>query len=457
MDCCFDRTGFPYIELKDPALAVSLLPLTKLQFEYYLADLTPQGDNWYEELLTLNPRVSPQRFTPEQRERLFLTGLLPAEAEAYAAWLGDGYRLPTVAEWRAIYRCFQSTAFTPLVASPAPGIGHDHRFGHNEQQISDLGMQNQPRLETAQIEHNPQVAMELAEMRDSKPVIRYFVSYAQKDRKLKNELLKRLKERLAIAKEYYFDPWDDGEILPGERWHEQIQAAIARCQFGLLLVSPALLGSAYIKDHELPAFVASNLAAPEPEKRAIPIALKRISFDNSIDLKGLEQIQVFRDSAGKAFQERSTDKTREDFAEELFQQILKIVKRYAMSPLRETRLDQVEEQLNDIKGHLAKVDGDAKGVAGRNGDHGPGIRAAALLRRLEEQARPQTLLDLSLMRGGVVEWVRDGSTWTGLGKPRSSFQPNLWNPLRETVPPVRLNQRVFFFGARLVHDIAKIP
>lgn len=121
MDCCFDRTGFPYVELNDPALAVSLLPLTKLQFEAYLADLTPQGDRWYEELLTLNPRVAPQRFTPEQRERLFLTGLLPAEAEAYAAWLGEGYRLPTVAEWRVIYRRFQSTAFTPLAALPTSG------------------------------------------------------------------------------------------------------------------------------------------------------------------------------------------------------------------------------------------------------------------------------------------------------------------------------------------------
>lgn len=201
MDCCFDRTGFPYVELKDPALAVSLLPLTKFQFEVYLADLTPQGDRWYEELLTLNPRVSPQRFTPEQRERLFLTGLLPAEAEAYAAWLGDGYRLPTVAEWRAIYQRFESTAFAPFATSPTP----------------------------------------------------------------------------------------DG-------------------------------------------------------------------------------------------------------------------------------------------------------------------KATALLRRLEAQARPQTLLDFSLMRGGVVEWVRDGNTWTGLGEPRFSFEPILWNPLKETVPPVRLNQRVAFFGARLVNE-----
>ena len=206
MDCCFDRTGFPYVELEDPALAVSLLPLTKLQFEVYLADLTPQGDKWYDEVLALNPRVSPQRFTSEQRERLFLTGLLAAEAQDFAAWLGDGYRLPTVAEWRAIYRCFQSTEFTPFAASSTP----------------------------------------------------------------------------------------DG-------------------------------------------------------------------------------------------------------------------------------------------------------------------KATALLRRLEQQTRPQTLLDFSLMRGGLVEWVLDGNTWTGLGKPRSSFQPNLWDPLRETVPPVRLSQCVFFFGVRLVRDIAKIP
>jgi len=153
MDCCFDRTGFPYIELKDLALAVSLLPLTKLQFEYYLADLTPQGDHWYEELLTLNP-ASRRSALPRSSGAAVSYGLLPAEAEAYAAWLGTatGFDRGGMA---AIYRCFQSTAFTPLVASPAPGIGHDHRFGHNEQQISDLGMQNQPCLETAQIERNP--------------------------------------------------------------------------------------------------------------------------------------------------------------------------------------------------------------------------------------------------------------------------------------------------------------
>jgi len=165
-----------------------------------------------------------------------------------------------------------------------------------------------------------------------KPVIQYFISYAHDDKSLKDKLLKPLKQRLDIAKGYCFEAWDDGEILPGERWHERIQAAIARCHFGLLLISPAFLGSKYIQDYELGAFVATNLAAPEPTKRAISVALKCIPFDNTIDLKGLERLQIFQDSAGRAFDERGTSKTRDDFASELFQQILQVVKQCGESP-----------------------------------------------------------------------------------------------------------------------------
>ncbi len=202
--------------------------------------------------LTLNPRVSPQRFTPEQRERLFLTGLLAAEAEAYAAWLGDGYRLPTVTEWRAIYRCFQSIKL-------------------NCHSGKDAGIQSQ-----------------------------------------------------------------GCEALGSS-------------------------GSSAVT-HSLP------------------------SLDAGFRL-----------------------------------------------PCR-----------ND-------------GVLSQNENSWPTPCAAALLRRLEAQVRPQTLLDFSLLRGGVVEWVRDGNTWTGLGAPRPSFKPNLWNPLSDTVPPIRPNQRLAFFGARWVRNMVKIP
>ena len=173
------------------------------------------------------------------------------------------------------------------------------------------------------------VAIKPTEIRNGKPVIHYFVSYAHEDKHLKDKLLIILKELLEISKDYYFEAWDDGEILAGELWHNQIQAAVAHCQFGLLLVSPAFLGSAYIKGLELPAFVASNLAAPEPERPAIlPVALKRIQFDGSIDLKGLEKLQIFHGRTGKAFLDCSTDITRHEFALELFQQIIKIVERY---------------------------------------------------------------------------------------------------------------------------------
>jgi hypothetical protein len=251
-----------------------------------------------------------------------------------------------------------------------------------------LGMQNHPRLETTYIERANQVAIELTEMRDGKPVIRYFVSYAHQDRKLKDELLKRLKARLAIAKEYYFDLWDDGEILAGERWHEQIQAGVAHCQFGLLLVSPDFLGSSYIKDHELPAFVASNLATSEPEKRAIPVALTRIPFDNSIDMKGLEQLQVFHDGTGKAFEERSTSKTRNDFASELFQQILKIVKRYSLPPFSRN------------SGHSPLDDGSGKpnALEFRTQKHLKSVKQS--VRTIEEKRRQE---DLQLFVGRVHE------------------------------------------------------
>ncbi|HEC85795.1 MAG: hypothetical protein DRR19_28970 [Candidatus Parabeggiatoa sp. nov. 1] len=117
MHCSFDRTGFPYLVLDKLKLAVSLLPITKIQFERYLADVTPQSDLWYDELLKLNPRISPTRVTLANREQLFLTGLLPDEAEAFAHWLGNGYRVPTVTEWRTVYQQLPKLPFNTIAAT----------------------------------------------------------------------------------------------------------------------------------------------------------------------------------------------------------------------------------------------------------------------------------------------------------------------------------------------------
>lgn len=105
-----DRTGFPLIAIPAARVAVHLLPVTKVQFEYFLAEPNPYGDTWYEEVLALNPRIAYCHCTAETQEQLFLTGILPEETLAFARWMGEGFDLPTVAEWRSIYTTLAAQA-----------------------------------------------------------------------------------------------------------------------------------------------------------------------------------------------------------------------------------------------------------------------------------------------------------------------------------------------------------
>jgi hypothetical protein len=52
--------------------------------------------------------------------------------------------------------------------------------------------------------------------------------------------------------------WTDRDIKPGDRWHEDIQNALAKAQVGMLLVTPAFLQSRYIKNNELPSLLSAN-------------------------------------------------------------------------------------------------------------------------------------------------------------------------------------------------------
>lgn len=162
---------------------------------------------------------------------------------------------------------------------------------------------------------------------DKRPLLRYFISYEHKhDSKPKQDLMDRLQANFASAKNYRFEIWDDGEIDPGDDWHDRIQGAIRNCDFGLLLVSKYFLQSKYIKEHELPAFIQPDPSQNPSTKHAIPVALKRLDFSGNTDLKGLEQRQVFM-HGDKSFSEYSTDNTKEKFVDTLFQKIMRIVER----------------------------------------------------------------------------------------------------------------------------------
>ena len=151
-----------------------------------------------------------------------------------------------------------------------------------------------------------------------KKKITVFVSYARANRDLATRFLKKFKEQAAPSRQYQYVFWRDNDILVGEKWHEEIQGALAQCEVGLVLISPAFLGSQYIQDHELPKFLKSG------GKPVIPVLLQPIDLDRH-DLKGLQRTQIFRldrprFASPKAYGECSGAQ-RDQFALELFRQV----------------------------------------------------------------------------------------------------------------------------------------
>jgi hypothetical protein len=158
----------------------------------------------------------------------------------------------------------------------------------------------------------------------------YFVSYARTDHAQVERLSSLLTPRLTIVRDFRFTGWIDDEIRVGERWTDAIGAALAGCDFGLMLLSPAFFASGFIRREELPHFIDQS-AAPTAtsgatgqtriRKPLVPVMLKPVPLDCSADLAGLEQLQVFRDREGRAFsQTRGT--TADAFTDALVAAIL---------------------------------------------------------------------------------------------------------------------------------------
>ena len=125
----FDQTNFPLIAAEAVSMEVHLWPVTKVQFEQFVTETGEISKRQYQKMLALNPAVPVERFALDQRERLFITGVLPKEAQAFARWLGEGFDLPTVMEWRAIYAALRRTSLpiqddlsSALVEGPAGAI-----------------------------------------------------------------------------------------------------------------------------------------------------------------------------------------------------------------------------------------------------------------------------------------------------------------------------------------------
>lgn len=144
---------------------------------------------------------------------------------------------------------------------------------------------------------------------------RIFLSYAHQDQAAKAKFTTLLNQYLLIANGVNFTIWQDLDILPGRFWDEEIKNALKTCDVGLLLVSPAFLGSKYIVNIELPELL---------EKGVIPVALEPVRFNGTMKLHGLKKTQVFHSATGRAFGELTTSQTRRRFVDDLFTKIMAI-------------------------------------------------------------------------------------------------------------------------------------
>lgn len=79
-----------------------------------------------------------------------------------------------------------------------------------------------------------------------------FISYSHRDRHWLEVVKAPLEPYVELRG---LQVWDDTQIEPGERWRKAIDQALASTRVALLLVSPGLLASPFIRDEELAYFL----------------------------------------------------------------------------------------------------------------------------------------------------------------------------------------------------------
>jgi hypothetical protein len=115
MQFACDKTGFPLVTANDQTL--SLLPVTKLQFERFLSEPGGLSSSWYQQILKLSPRCSFWDFSNKTREGLFMTAVTFEEANQFALWLDPSARLPQGREWQNFAKELQAVPFSKTVAN----------------------------------------------------------------------------------------------------------------------------------------------------------------------------------------------------------------------------------------------------------------------------------------------------------------------------------------------------
>lgn len=152
-----------------------------------------------------------------------------------------------------------------------------------------------------------------------KPLVRMFLSFARRDTDVAGRMWELLAEATAVDRIYGFELWRfDEALLVGESWDARIRAALADNELGVLAVSNASLGSKYVTEVELPAFL--NVVG----KRIVPVLLRKPN--KHADWRGLDGKQIY--GRDRPFAELRTRAARDTWVNGLVDQLHRVLDRY---------------------------------------------------------------------------------------------------------------------------------
>lgn len=131
-----------------------------------------------------------------------------------------------------------------------------------------------------------------------------FISYSRKDADWLTRLQVHLKP---LARGHDVDVWDDTRIKAGDRWREEIEAALDRAVIAIILVSADLLASDFVWKEEMPKLLGS---ARDGGLRLLPVLVRPCLYEES----GLAPFQTVN-REGPALAKRSLAEQDEALAD----------------------------------------------------------------------------------------------------------------------------------------------
>ena len=178
---------------------------------------------------------------------------------------------------------------------------------------------------------NPGIGTTTSAAFAGKRTFRVFICYPRATKTAVRELLGHLKGFWAMSPDFHFEPWGDWDVVAGEGWHSEIQTRLQQADVALLFLSKEFFESRYIWDEEAPKIIG-----PECKKPCVPVAMGQMDM-NLLDLRGLEQQQIFRlceerDNTQRSYNQCPTPRLKEAFAHELHRQMESYLRRTFVDP-----------------------------------------------------------------------------------------------------------------------------